>query len=61
MVSVSMRTCPICNRPVPSPDQNAVHPFCSPRCKLVDLGNWLDGNYRIAGTPVVMDENDEDT
>jgi endogenous inhibitor of DNA gyrase (YacG/DUF329 family) len=23
-------------------------PFCSERCRLVDLGAWLDGNYRIA-------------
>jgi endogenous inhibitor of DNA gyrase (YacG/DUF329 family) len=24
-------------------------PFCSPACKLVDLGRWLDGGYRIPG------------
>ena len=23
-------------------------PFCSPRCKLIDLGRWLGGDYRIA-------------
>ncbi|MCC7291982.1 MAG: DNA gyrase inhibitor YacG [Phycisphaerales bacterium] len=23
-------------------------PFCSQRCKLVDLGRWLDGSYRIS-------------
>jgi uncharacterized protein len=28
---------------------NAIYfPFCSERCKLVDLGAWLDGDYRIA-------------
>jgi endogenous inhibitor of DNA gyrase (YacG/DUF329 family) len=27
-------------------------PFCSPACKLVDLGRWLDGDYRIPGPPV---------
>jgi uncharacterized protein len=25
------------------------HPFCSPRCRLVDLGNWLGNRYAIAG------------
>jgi len=26
-------------------------PFCSRRCKLVDLGKWLDEEYRIPGEP----------
>jgi uncharacterized protein len=31
-------------------------PFCSQRCKLIDLGAWLDADYRIVGKP---DEEDE--
>lgn len=27
-------------------------PFCSERCKLLDLGRWLEGAYRIPGEPV---------
>jgi endogenous inhibitor of DNA gyrase (YacG/DUF329 family) len=23
------------------------YPFCSNRCKLIDLGRWIDGNYKI--------------
>lgn len=48
--------CPICKRPVADdgPDRPAAYPFCSDRCKLVDLGRWLDGKYQI---PVV--ERDE--
>jgi endogenous inhibitor of DNA gyrase (YacG/DUF329 family) len=35
--------CPICGKPA-----DAVHePFCSARCKQVDLGRWLNGTYRI--------------
>jgi len=34
-------------RPVEPP--TPTHPFCSERCKLVDLGNWLDDRYVIAG------------
>ncbi len=30
---------------------NPSFPFCSPACKLVDLGRWLDGSYRIPGPP----------
>lgn len=41
-------TCAICQRRVeydgPLP---ALYPFCSPRCKLVDLGKWLRGDYAI--------------
>jgi len=34
-------------------------PFCSPRCRLIDLGNWLGGRYRIAGERVVGEERDD--
>lgn len=37
--------CPVCGQAV-APD--ATHfPFCSKRCKLIDLGRWLGGYYRI--------------
>lgn len=38
--------CPICREPV-SPASDAV-PFCSKRCRLIDLGNWLGDRYRIS-------------
>ena len=37
--------CPICGQPSTSD----ARPFCSRRCKDVDLGRWLSGSYRIAG------------
>ena len=43
--------CPTCRKRV-EPDAKTF-PFCSERCRLVDLGNWLDGRYRIAS------QNDE--
>jgi len=55
-------SCPICKKPVEYPDDKAVDsarkhfPFCSERCKLIDLGRWLDGKYQI---PVVEDDLDE--
>ena len=37
--------CPICSRP-PSAE---TAPFCSPRCRDVDLNRWLTGSYLIPG------------
>jgi len=28
---------------------NAHRPFCSERCKLIDLGRWIDEEYRVLG------------
>lgn len=39
-------TCPICGKPFDPQDSRAM-PFCSPRCKLIDLGHWLDEKYGI--------------
>jgi hypothetical protein len=43
--------CPICKKPVTGPNDpaspNPFFPFCSDRCKLIDLGRWLDGKYQI--------------
>ena len=44
--------CPICQAPTPPRAENRFYPFCSQRCQLVDLGRWLDGDYRIPGEPV---------
>jgi uncharacterized protein len=38
--------CPICKKPVKIKD--AEFPFCSPRCRLLDLGNWASGAYVIS-------------
>ena len=43
--------CPLCHRETAVPDDFAFRPFCSRRCKLADLGNWLDEAYTIS-TPL---------
>lgn len=43
--------CDVCERELPARDQNPWHPFCSERCKLVDLGRWLGEAYVIEGPP----------
>jgi endogenous inhibitor of DNA gyrase (YacG/DUF329 family) len=39
--------CPICKKRVAEPPANSTYPFCSDRCKLIDLGRWLDGKYSV--------------
>jgi uncharacterized protein len=46
---IMKRSCPICEKPVAAQADNGAFPFCSPRCQLIDLGRWLDGDYRVAG------------
>ncbi|HET6415379.1 MAG TPA: DNA gyrase inhibitor YacG [Polyangiales bacterium] len=37
--------CPICKKQLSKRTKN--FPFCSERCKLIDAGNWFEGNYRV--------------
>ncbi|WP_295477549.1 DNA gyrase inhibitor YacG [uncultured Sutterella sp.] len=43
--------CPICGTPAEFSRTNPWRPFCSERCKLIDLGEWGNDGYRIAGEP----------
>jgi endogenous inhibitor of DNA gyrase (YacG/DUF329 family) len=55
-LTAGQRRCPICNKPVTPRHQ----PFCSQRCADIDLGRWLNGEYRIPGNPdpdIFGDEN----
>ena len=47
--------CPVCGKP----SDPAFRPFCSARCKQVDLGRWLSGGYTIPGAPLEPEEQDE--
>jgi endogenous inhibitor of DNA gyrase (YacG/DUF329 family) len=41
------RACPICRKPTDS-EKEADFPFCSERCRLLDLGAWASEKYRIS-------------
>ncbi|HEY6332089.1 MAG TPA: DNA gyrase inhibitor YacG [Blastocatellia bacterium] len=47
MRSVPMK-CPTCGKPAAWKD-NPDRPFCSERCKLIDLANWSSEEYHISG------------
>lgn len=53
MTSTRLRVnCPHCSKPVLWDDKHTFKPFCSERCKLIDLGAWADEQYAIpAQTP----------
>ncbi|HTP48660.1 MAG TPA: DNA gyrase inhibitor YacG [Casimicrobiaceae bacterium] len=39
--------CPQCGAPVPWAPQSRFRPFCSERCRLIDLGAWASESYRV--------------
>lgn len=43
--------CPQCGKPAIVAEDNPYRPFCSRRCKLIDLGDWLDESNRIPDPP----------
>lgn len=44
---MSERRCPICGKEVRPRGENPDYPFCSHRCRMIDLGKWLGEEYRI--------------
>ncbi|MEY4752456.1 MAG: hypothetical protein RJA44_131 [Pseudomonadota bacterium] len=50
--------CPGCAGPARFHPSNPWRPFCSARCKGVDLGAWASEDYRVAATPPT-DPDDE--
>jgi len=46
--------CPICKKPVVSTAED--FPFCSERCRLIDLGKWASGEYVISSPLKDIDE-----
>jgi len=45
-------TCPVCKN-ITTWEENPFRPFCSERCKLIDLGAWASGDYKI---PAKLDD-----
>jgi hypothetical protein len=43
--------CPACGKPTVFGESNPSRPFCSPRCRLTDLGAWASEAYRVPARP----------
>ena len=49
--------CPICKRSIPDDARPPAFPFCSQRCKLVDLDGWLSDRYVVSEAPPLHDSD----
>ena len=52
--------CPQCENEVPWQDEQQWKPFCSERCKLIDLGEWASEGHSIPGESSQIDSIDID-
>lgn len=50
--------CPVCKKET-TWEENPFRPFCSDRCRLMDLGKWAAGEYRIEGEEKPSEEDGE--
>lgn len=51
--------CPACRAQVEW-EGNPYRPFCSERCRLIDLGAWTEGRYRIPGEKIEDESESKD-
>lgn len=49
--------CPHCGKPARFDAENPWRPFCSERCKLIDLGQWANESYGIPAQPPQEEED----
>jgi endogenous inhibitor of DNA gyrase (YacG/DUF329 family) len=56
---VESHRCPTCRKAVVW-EGNPHRPFCSERCRIVDLGDWAAERYRVAGDPLRDDDDSDD-
>lgn len=47
--------CPECRTSVEWKPENRYRPFCSERCKMIDLGQWASESYRMAAVEISPD------
>lgn len=50
--------CPQCGKEVVWGAENPFRPFCSERCKMIDLGQWASENYRVPQDEPPLDQDD---
>lgn len=51
-------SCPTCHADVPWSDASPYRPFCSARCKGIDLGEWASDRFVIAGNDLTDEAGD---
>ena len=56
-----MIVCPTCKKENTWTPENSFRPFCSERCKLIDLGEWAAESRKIPGEEIKKEDNEEDS
>jgi endogenous inhibitor of DNA gyrase (YacG/DUF329 family) len=51
-----MLRCSTCKKSVAPREENPSFPFCSPRCRALDLSRWFTGSYRVATPEPAADD-----
>jgi endogenous inhibitor of DNA gyrase (YacG/DUF329 family) len=59
MLMSSKVKCPTCRKEVPW-ENNPHRPFCSDRCKIIDLGSWSQERFRIPAEESEFDADSDD-
>jgi endogenous inhibitor of DNA gyrase (YacG/DUF329 family) len=54
-------SCPNCGKKGTFTPSNEFRPFCSDRCRLIDLGDWASEKHRVAGDPVDLNKLDDES
>ncbi|MDO5101844.1 MAG: DNA gyrase inhibitor YacG [Lautropia sp.] len=50
-------SCPTCQQDTVYSTENRWRPFCSERCRMIDLGAWSDESYVVPGQPIEADDD----
>ena len=53
-------TCPRCGKRVRWGAESPFRPFCSERCKMIDLGAWANEDYRVAASSAAQEPDEPD-
>lgn len=55
-----MAICPICGGEAKPRSENRAFPFCNARCQTVDLGKWMNEEYRVPVEDSSHEDEDSD-
>lgn len=58
MSTIKNIACPTCGKKNTWIKDNTSRPFCSERCKLIDLGDWADEKFRVSGDEINSSEEE---
>ncbi len=50
--------CPTCKKETVYSEENSSRPFCSEKCRLIDLGQWFEEDYKFESCDTVSRDDD---